>query len=104
MKRFLEKTGIKEEKSFFNFKIAGLIGVVVSMFVSCNKNGIKNKENKPSDNNRVTLTTTTLYSIEKSTSNIQPLIDEKPVKNCGPVPGYPCGTKYYTVSINDFLA
>ena len=23
-------------------------------------------------------------------------------KNCGPYPGYPCGTKYYTVSVSDF--
>lgn len=102
MKKFLEKTGIKEEKSFFSFKVASLIGIIVSMFVSCNKNGIKNQENKHMDNT-VTLTTTTLYSIEKSTSDIKPLVDEKPIKNCGPVPGYPCGTKYYTISINDFL-
>ena len=25
-----------------------------------------------------------------------------PDKNCGPYPGYPCGTRYYTVSISDF--
>lgn len=22
--------------------------------------------------------------------------------NCGPYPGYPCGTRYYTVSLSDF--
>ena len=26
-----------------------------------------------------------------------------PVKDdCGPYPGYPCGTRYYTVSVSDF--
>ena len=23
-------------------------------------------------------------------------------QNCGPYPGYPCGTRYYTVSVSDF--
>ncbi|MCM2266141.1 MAG: hypothetical protein NDI60_00045 [Elusimicrobiales bacterium] len=26
----------------------------------------------------------------------------KPQDNCGPYPGYPCGTRYYTVSRGDF--
>jgi hypothetical protein len=29
----------------------------------------------------------------------QPVVDDQ---NCGPFPGYPCGTRYFTVSIRDF--
>ena len=33
-------------------------------------------------------------SVNKSTAPAQ--------DNCGPYPGYPCGTRYYTVSVSDF--
>ncbi|MDA8132924.1 MAG: hypothetical protein M0011_15590, partial [Elusimicrobia bacterium] len=33
-------------------------------------------------------------SVNKSTGTAQ--------DNCGPYPGYPCGTRYYTVSVSDF--
>ena len=36
-------------------------------------------------------------SMDKSTGTVT-----KPSGNCGPYPGYPCGTKYYTVSAGDF--
>lgn len=29
--------------------------------------------------------------------------DQKPAQNCGPYPGYPCGTRYFTVSVRDFF-
>ena len=37
-------------------------------------------------------------SIDKSTGTAKP----KAGDDCGPYPGYPCGTKYYTVSVSDF--
>jgi len=37
-------------------------------------------------------------SIKKSESNKSAADD-----NCGPYPGYPCGTRYYTVGVSDML-
>lgn len=37
-------------------------------------------------------------SVQKSTGTAQPAGQD----NCGPYPGYPCGTRYHTVSRSDF--
>lgn len=85
----------KETKKAFRISLSGLLIFVLSFFVSsCNKNGVK--EEKTSEINQES------YNIEKTTSSLKPAEDLNIKKNCGPTPGYPCGTKYYTVSVKDF--
>jgi len=98
--RLLNKTSKDSSlKKLFSFSFVGFITFILSFLTSCNnKNGLKNKMD--------TNTTKPTFNIEKSTipiSETSPQINPKlPKKDCGPTPGYPCGTKYYTVSIKDF--
>jgi len=97
MKKFYKiafKAGVskKEVKNITNYTFAGLITLLFSFLSSCYKNGeILNKEDKK----------TKFDDIKVSTDTNVPdnIISDK--DNCGPTPGYPCGTKYYTVSIKD---
>ncbi|HAH32021.1 MAG TPA: hypothetical protein DCL44_06880 [Elusimicrobia bacterium] len=41
-------------------------------------------------------------SINASTDTANPIDRGDAGQNCGPYPGYPCGTRYYTVSASDF--
>ncbi|HAF94493.1 MAG: hypothetical protein A2X34_06415 [Elusimicrobia bacterium GWC2_51_8] len=42
-------------------------------------------------------------SVNTSTAPARPSSDRGDGgQNCGPYPGYPCGTRYYTVSVSDF--
>lgn len=109
----LKNTGVEknESKKFLNFTLLGLVGLVVSLFASCNKNGIKGEQNQLTPSKPVNLSTQTnsnSYNINKTTQSVQSIIESEDDpfgglnKNCGPTPGYPCGTKYYTVSIKNF--
>lgn len=85
----------KEIKKAFQISLSGLLVFIISFFVSsCNKNGVK--EEKSSELKQES------YNIEKTTQSLKPTEDLNLKKNCGPTPGYPCGTKYYTVSVKDF--
>lgn len=97
-KKLSEITGIdrKETKKAFSFNLAGLFLVFISFLISsCSKNGVKEK----AETKEITKET---YNLEKTTNPITPPEDIINKKNCGPTPGYPCGTKYYTVSVRDF--
>jgi hypothetical protein len=111
--RLLKNTGVsgKESKKFLNFTIAGLIGLVISFFASCNRNEIKGSTETGTSAKPVNVSTNTesdSYNVKKTTQSVQSLIEngDEPLggvnKNCGPTPGYPCGMKYYTVSMKDF--
>jgi hypothetical protein len=95
IEKFLEKISREKElKKFFGFSFMGFLAFLFSLFVSCDKNGVKNKDE--------TTTLSPQFNLEKSTT---PILTPKPKntdKDCGPFPGYPCGTKYYTVSLKDF--
>jgi len=102
IERLLEKTSKEKDlKKLFGFSFFGFIAFIVSFFVSCTKNGINKNKTE-------TLNSNSNFNLEKSTSPITissnsidtNLLPNK--KDCGPTPGYPCGTKYYTISIKDF--
>ncbi|MEF3279796.1 MAG: hypothetical protein K6357_02365 [Elusimicrobiota bacterium] len=104
LSNLLKKTGIKdhENQNLFKLGLFGFLSIIFSFLISCNKNGVKQEE---SSNNLDANVSTSTYKIEKATTSLKPLIDNEDTfgkKNCGPIPGYPCGTKYYTVSIRDF--
>lgn len=106
IKKLLTKTGAdkKDIKKFVDIGFLGFIGIILSLFNSCNKNGVEVKKEKTENKISVEVTTPEKNSVKKSTENIKELMDKSQDKNdgCGPWPGYPCGTRYYTVSIKHF--
>lgn len=104
LKFIAKKTGLSEREisGFSKLSVFGIIVVLLTSFAGCLKN---KKADLP-----------TAQSIETKMSADKPAANEKtgdkktdakkiePAKsdNCGPYPGYPCGTKYYTVSAEDF--
>jgi len=112
MKRLNEiarKTGLseKETRQFTKIGFWSFIAFVFMGIFGCAKNGSNKKpvELSPSENN-VNLPSMEEIAkeieIERSTSPIHEKAEERSEDNCGPYPGYPCGTKYYTVSVRDF--
>ncbi|MGC8866625.1 MAG: hypothetical protein ACP5IO_02750 [Elusimicrobiales bacterium] len=101
LKDIVLKTGLKKDDvKYIKFSFAGIVAILSSFLSSCSKNGVKEL-----DNTAPSVSSTQTYVIEKS-SNVRDIIDtpeDFKNKNCGPTPGYPCGTKYYTVSIKDFV-
>ncbi len=99
LKDIFSKTGLKKSDiKYISFSFTGVIAFLASFFTSCSKNSVKETSNSSN-------ISTQTYMVEKS-SDIKDIIDtpdEFKKKNCGPTPGYPCGTKYYTVSIKDFV-
>ncbi|PIS47387.1 MAG: hypothetical protein COT17_03680 [Elusimicrobia bacterium CG08_land_8_20_14_0_20_51_18] len=106
MKKLYEigaKTGLtgKEVRRITGFGFMGFIALALSFFSSCARNGAGQKEAvKPADK-PAEKAKEALNSVKVSTDSI---IDENPQTgdDCGPTPGYPCGTRYYTVSPKDF--
>jgi len=96
------KTGVsdKELKKVFGFSLIGFVILIISFFSSCIKNSISKNEGIKTDEKPTNLKELS-NSLKKSTDSI---IDSnnKIDDSCGPTPGYPCGTRYYTVSIKDF--
>lgn len=99
--KILSKTGLnKSDVSFLKISITGIITLISSLFFSCSKNDLKEQSQN-------TVTSTQTYEVSQPTSSVYNLSDtptEFNKKNCGPTPGYPCGTKYYTVSYIDFIS
>lgn len=97
LKRAALKTGLDKEKigPFFSFSIVALI---MSFFSSCAKNSASTS----------TLSLPkTVKPVEVPVSPADVIIDTSTFldeESCGPTPNYPCGTRYYTVSVNDFKA
>lgn len=105
LSKIYKVTGLDENefKKGFKFSITGFLLFLLSFFASCNKNNLKNQsisEPEKSDIKTATemkaSTPTTTYKIEKTTQSLEP--QDTQSRNCGPVPGYPCGTRYYTIS------
>lgn len=100
--KLINKTGLNQkDASFLKISLTGILAVISSLFFSCSNSKTEIKE--PSQS---TVVSTETYQVSNTTASISNLSDT-PVdfnkKNCGPTPGYPCGTKYYTISYNDFV-
>ena len=86
------------------FGLFGLMAAALTILTGCFKTGTPAAP--PSES-------TSRTSAQPSSATIQDLVNSidkstgaartKVEDNCGPYPGYPCGTKYYTVSVSDFL-
>jgi len=108
MKKFYEigaKTGLssREMHKVARFGLFGLIAAVFTVLSACFRNGKPSPEApKPAPPAATQLDTTAIHdlvnSLDKSTGTVKSKADD----NCGPYPGYPCGTRYYTVSVSDF--
>ena len=99
-----KKTGLnsKEIKRFSKFSILSVIAILLTTVVGCVKT--KNIEKTSSENMSLEEIKNLVKEVE-----VEKKEDAKKIKveidasdNCGPYPGYPCGTKYFTVAIRDF--
>ena len=108
MKKIYElgaKTGLNsgELSKVARFGLFGLVAAALTCLTGCFKTA-KPAPPAPEPTPRASAQTEPsniqdlVNSIEKSTAAAKPGSEE----NCGPYPGYPCGTKYYTVSVSDF--
>jgi hypothetical protein len=119
LSRLGRKTGLKDKelKKMCRFSLSGLLAVAVASLTGCLETN-KNYQSEPSaDQSQTPASSNTGVSTsesvsqsgqaqpadkDKSTSTPQTVPEPKESEQCGPYPGYPCGTKYHTVSINDF--
>ncbi|HBA61110.1 MAG TPA: hypothetical protein DCZ92_09885 [Elusimicrobia bacterium] len=111
MDRFKEigaKTGLtaKEVRRVTRFGALGLLALALASLSACFRAQKPAREAgaKPA----------TLHDLADPAKEASPAAGEKPAapaaadgekaadNNCGPYPGYPCGTRYYTVSRADF--
>ncbi len=89
------KTGLCRENIGSLFSV-GFITFLLSFFSSCAKNAATTSKNT-ADNG--------IKPAEKPLTPADVILDSSTVldkQSCGPTPNYPCGTRYYTVSIADF--
>ena len=109
MKKFYEiaaKTGLssREMQKVARFGAFGLMAALLTALSACFKNSKPAAEaprpapQAPADIDAAAIRKL-VDSLDKSTDTVKP----KAGDNCGPYPGYPCGTRYYTVSVSDFL-
>lgn len=114
------KTGLKDRelKKIYKSGLSGLLAVAVASLTGCMQNnetrqsklpGVQPQNLAPSDATRATATEPASTSEqtkpadkEQSTSTPQVIPEPQESEHYGPYPGYPSGTKYYTVSILDF--
>ncbi|MCK5106174.1 MAG: hypothetical protein KAI33_06110 [Elusimicrobiales bacterium] len=98
-----KKTGLNsnEINKFSKFSVLGIIAILITTVMGCVKNN--NQVKKPAAENM------TLEEIKNLVKEVE--AEKKPTgkkvkpdisDNCGPYPGYPCGTKYFTVAVKDF--
>mgnify|MGYP001090957348 CR=1 FL=1 len=98
--RLLSKISKESDlKRFFGFSFKGFLAFLFSFLVSCGKDNAKNTAPSHTTNPSFKLEKSTTPLSEPSSVIKQPSYEKE---SCGPMPGYPCGTKYYTVSIKDF--
>ena len=98
MKKIYElgaKTGLKraEVNRITKFGILGLLAVGLYGLAACFKT---QKAEAPVQAGKPETLQDLANSVKTSTA------PAAPDANCGPYPGYPCGTRYYTVSRSDF--
>ena len=109
MKKFYEigaKTGLsaREMQKVARFGAFGLIAALLTTLSACFKSSKPAAETpRPAPQAPADLDVSAIRklvdSLDKSTDTLKPKTDD----NCGPYPGYPCGTRYYTVSVSDFF-
>ena len=109
MKKFYEigaKTGLNTDElhKVARFGLFGLMAAALTFLTGCFKTGAHvSRTAEPAPRASVQTNPATIQdlvdSIEKSTGTARP----KAGDDCGPYPGYPFGTKYYTVSPYDLF-
>lgn len=95
LKKNALKTGLCRENIGSLFSV-GFISFLLSFFSSCAKNAATTSK-IPADNG--------VKPSEKPITPADVILDSSTIldkESCGPTPNYPCGTRYYTVSIADF--
>lgn len=107
MKKFYEigaKTGLsaREMQKVARFGVFGLIAAVLTALSACFKNSRPAAEApRPAPQAPAEIDAAAIRelvdSLDKSTDSARSRAGD----NCGPYPGYPCGTRYYTVSVSD---
>jgi len=107
MKKFYEigsKTGLsaREMQKVARFGVFGLIAALLTVLSACFKSSKPAAEaSRPAPQAPAEIDVNAIRglvnSLDKSTDTVKPKTDD----NCGPYPGYPCGTRYYTVSVSD---
>jgi hypothetical protein len=104
LKFIAQKTGLtsKEINRFSKFSILGVIALLLTAVTGCAKND--NTENASSENISVQEAVKTVDKTEAENKSLEKSTETKKKDNCGPYPGYPCGTRYFTVAIRDFRA
>ncbi|MEA3306517.1 MAG: hypothetical protein U9Q34_01885 [Elusimicrobiota bacterium] len=96
-----QKTGLssKEIKRFSKFSLLGLIALLLTAVIGCAKND--NVENPLPENISAKEEKTEGKALENEFMEKSTETSKK--DHCGPYPGYPCGTRYFTVAIEDFI-
>lgn len=99
------KTGLTpdELRKAAKFGLFGLIALVLTALTACFKNGKTAFQPaepplRTSNQQQPQTLQNLVDSMDKSTGTVNAPASDK----CGPYPGYPCGTRYYTVSARDF--
>ncbi|MCX5790639.1 MAG: hypothetical protein NTY45_00215 [Elusimicrobia bacterium] len=101
MKKLYElgaRTGLKhgEVNRIARFGALSLLAVGLAALAGCFRT---QKAPAPAQEAKPQTLQDLISSIDDSTPTAKP---QAPKDNCGPYPGYPCGTRYYTVSAADF--
>jgi len=95
------RTGLDGEKTrrLFGFGGLGLLAAAPGALAGCA--GLQGKAKQPSLEEQVLQK----YNGGQTQPAASPAQsgEQKPDQNCGPYPGYPCGTRYFTVSVRDFF-
>ena len=109
MRKFYEigaKTGLNSDElhKVARFGLFGLMAAALTFLTGCFKTGAPAAPAaEPAPRTSAQTNPSTIQdlvnSIDNSTGTAKPGTGD----NCGPYPGYPCGTKYYTVSVSDLL-
>ncbi|MEA3306518.1 MAG: hypothetical protein U9Q34_01890 [Elusimicrobiota bacterium] len=97
-----KKTGLnsKEINRFSKFSILGVIALLITAVMGCVKTN--NVEKPTSENMTLEEIKNLVKEVEADKKEKDKKIEILPSDNCGPYPGYPCGTKYFTVALEDF--
>ena len=108
MKKILElgtKTGLKpgELGKMAKLTVLGLAALAMASLAACFK-GAKSDPGpaQPSAREQPEQSRRQTGAVNTGVSPADINAPDDGAKNCGPYPGYPCGTRYYTVSVSDF--